>query len=70
MRIEVLKEGDSVLGVDKHYISVKRKNGEVDLIPLVEDESGLRVDSSKIVTIGYGNNIVRADVGDVTVLNF
>jgi hypothetical protein len=70
MRIDVLKKGDSVLDVNKDFISVRRANGEVDLIPLVEDETGLRVNVSKIVTIGYGDNIISAKVGDVTVINY
>ena len=70
MRIDVLKKGDSVLDVNRDFISVRRANGEVDLIPLIEDETGLRVNVSKIVTIGYGDNIISSKVGDVTVINY
>lgn len=70
MRINILKQGDNVIAVDKNFIAVKRKNGEVDLVPLVEDETGLRVDVKKIVTIGYGDNTVTAKIGDVTVMNY
>lgn len=71
MRIDILKKGDEVLSVDKNFIAVKRVNGEVDLIPLIDDEeTGLRVNVSKIVTIGYGDNTVSADLGDVTVINY
>lgn len=70
MKINILKKGDSVLNVDKNFIAVRRKNGEVDIVPLIEDETGLRVNVSKIVTIGYGDNIVTAKVGDVTVINY
>ena len=70
MKINILKKGDSVLNVDKNFIAVRRKNGEVDIVPLIEDETGLRVNVSKIVTIGYGENIVTANVGDVTVINY
>ncbi|MEE0886517.1 MAG: hypothetical protein UIB61_06400 [Treponema sp.] len=70
MKINILKKGDSVLNVDKNFIAVRRKNGEVDIVPLIEDETGLRVNVSKIVTIGYGDNIVTANVGDVTVINY
>ena len=71
MRIDILKKGDEVLCVDKSFIAVKRTNGEVDLIPLIDDEeTGLRVNVSKIVTIGYGENIVSADLGDATVINY
>lgn len=70
MKINILKKGDSVLNVDKNFIAVRRKNGEVDIVPLIEDETGLRVNVSKIVTIGYGDNIVTANVNDVTVINY
>ena len=52
MKIGVLKKGDQVLNVTPEFIAVQRKNGEVDIIPLVKDEMGLRVDIEKIVTIG------------------
>lgn len=71
MRIDILKKGDEVLSVDKDFIAVKRVNGEVDLIPLIDDEeTGLRINVSKIVTIGYGDNTVSAELGDVTVINY
>lgn len=62
MRIGVLKDGDEVLSVTSEFIAVKRKNSEVDLIPLVNDPKfGLRVDKHKIVTIGFGDNEVSAE---------
>lgn len=70
MRIDILKEGDKVLNVNKSFISVQRANGEVDLVPLIEDETGLRVNVSKIVTIGYGDNLVSTKVDGVTVINY
>lgn len=39
MKINILKKGDSVLNVDKNFIAVRRKNGEVDIVPLIEDET-------------------------------
>lgn len=62
MRINVLKDGDEVLSVTQSFIAVKRLSGEVDLIPLIIDDEGMRVDSSKIITIGYGDNEVKADL--------
>lgn len=70
MRINILKKGDSVLCVNKDFIAVRRANGEVDLIPLMEDDMGLRVNTSKIVTIGYGDNTVSAEVDGVTITNY
>lgn len=63
MRIDILKLGDEVLSITQNYIAVKRANGEVDLIPLLDDPTfGLRVDVEKIITIGFGNNEVTVDL--------
>lgn len=70
MKIGVLKKGDQVLNVAPEFIAVQRKNGEVDIIPLVKDEMGLRVDIEKIVTIGYGNNTVQASTDEIVVTTF
>ena len=59
MRINVLRRGDEVLSVTQNFIAVKRVSGEVDLLPLVIDEEGMRIDSEKIVTIGYGENEIK-----------
>mgnify|MGYP004528584159 FL=1 len=70
MKIGVLKKGDQVLNVTPEFIAVQRKNGEVDILPLVKDEMGLRVDIEKIVTIGYGNNTVQASTDEFVVTTF
>lgn len=70
MKIGVLKKGDQVINVTSEFIAVQRKNGEVDIIPLVKDEMGLRVDIERIVTIGYGNNIVQASSDELVVTTF
>lgn len=70
MKIGVLKKGDQVLNVTSEFIAVQRKNGEVDIIPLVKDEMGLRVDIERIVTIGYGNNTVQAFTDELVVTTF
>lgn len=70
MTIGILKKGDSVLNVTAEFISVQRKNGEVDIVPLLKDETGLRIDVENIVTIGYGNNTVQATKDDVVVTTF
>lgn len=70
MKIGILKKGDKVLNVTSEFIAVQRKNGEVDVIPLVKDETGLRVDIEGIVTIGYGENIVEVSTDDVVVTTF
>ena len=70
IRIEVLKKGDKVLSVTSEFIAVQRKNGEVDLLPMVKDEMGLRIDIEHIITIGYGNNIVKATTDEIEVTTF
>ena len=44
MFIGVMKKGDRVISVTSELIAVERKNGEVDIIPLTKDETGIRVD--------------------------
>ena len=70
IKIGVLKKGDQVLNVTSELIAVQRKNGEVDIIPLVKSEMGLRVDIERIVTIGYGNNTVQAFTDELVVTTF
>lgn len=70
MTIGVLKKGDRVINVTSEFIAVERKNGEVDIIPLIRDREAFRVDSENIVTIGYGDNIVQTKAGDVAITTF
>ena len=58
MVLELLKKGDEVLNVTKDFVAIKRKKGEVDIIPIITGEEGLRVDYKNIVTIGFGDNVV------------
>lgn len=70
MLIGVLKKGDRVISVTSDFIAVERKNKEVDIIPLSKEDGTLRVDIENIVTVGYGDNIVQATNGDVTITTF
>lgn len=70
MRIGILKKGDKVLNVTSEFIAVQRKNGQIDIIPMIKDEMGLRVDIEGIITIGYGENIVEVSNDDVVVTTF
>jgi len=70
LKIQILKKGDQVLSVTPEFIAVQRKNGEVDILPLIKDETGLRVDIENIVTIGYGNNTVQASNEEVVITTF
>ena len=71
MKINVMSKGDKVLNVTSELLAIQRKNGEVDIIPLILDDSGVRIDTENIVTIGYGNSSVETEVIDgVVVTNF
>lgn len=70
MKINVLKKGDRVISVTSEFVAVQRKNGEVDIVPLIRDGTTLRVAIENIVTIGYGNNTVEAATDDVVVTTF
>ena len=70
MKSGIMKKGDKVISITSEFIAVERKNGEVDVIPIVSDETGLRVDIEHIVTIGYGNNTVSVESDDVVVTTF
>lgn len=72
MKINILKKGDEVLSVTENLIVVRRKNGEVDMIPVLREEIGFRVDTENIVTIGYGNNTVEMtdEESDMKIINF
>lgn len=70
MKIGIMKKGDKVISITSEFIAVERKNGEVDVIPIVSDETEIRVDIEHIVTIGYGNNTVSVESDDVVVTTF
>lgn len=76
IKINILNKGDSVLFVNDRMIAVQRKNGEVDLIPMVLDnETNFpRIEIDNILTIAYGKNtvetIIDGDKGDVRVTTF
>lgn len=71
MRIDVLRAGDKVINVTNDFVAVERANGEVDILPLVHDDTGLWVDATKVLTIGYGENVVQVETVDgVVITNF
>ena len=37
MKIGVMRKGDEILNVTPEFIAVRRKNKEVDILPLVRD---------------------------------
>lgn len=71
MVLGLLKKGDEVLNVTNEFVAIKRKNGEVDVIPIIRDGDNWRVDLENIVTIGYGDNIVTFECeSGVQITNF
>lgn len=76
MKVKILRKGDSVLSVSGNLISVQRKNGEVDIIPVIPDENSFpMIDTEHILTITYGNNSVESTVhkssgDDMTLFSF
>ena len=39
-----LKKGDEVLNVTNDFVAIKRKKGDVDIIPIIKDGDSWRVD--------------------------
>ncbi len=71
MKMGVLNKGDKVLNVTSDFVAVRRKNGEVDILPLIKDEAGWRVETENIVTIGFGENVVFMESGQgFQIVNF
>lgn len=73
--IRILNSGDTVISVTEKMIVVKRKNGEVDIIPLIFDSGEPpRIDNENIVTISYGKNsvesIIDGENGDIKITTF
>lgn len=61
MKINILQDGDKVINVTNEFVAVERISGEVDIIPLRKEASGVWVDTKHITTIGYGNNVVEVE---------
>jgi hypothetical protein len=61
MKLELMKKGDAVINVTSDFVVIRRKNGEVDIVSIVKDDYGWRVDTENIVTIGYGDNTVTIE---------
>jgi hypothetical protein len=58
MKLGLMRKGDTVLSVSQDFVAIKRKKGEVDIIPIVRDGEGWRLDLENIISIGYGDNTV------------
>lgn len=71
MYLGLLKKGDEVINVTSEFVAIKRKKGEVDIVPLISEGGSYRVDIGNIVTIGYGENTVTYEnENGVQITNF
>ena len=71
MYFGLLKKGDEVINVTSEFVAIKRKKGEVDIIPLICEGGSYRVDIGNIVTIGFGENTVTYEnENGVQITNF
>ncbi|MGN0438457.1 MAG: hypothetical protein ACI4F4_08055 [Lachnospiraceae bacterium] len=71
MVLGLLKKGDEVLNVTNEFVVIKRKKGEVDIVPIIKEGESWRVDHENIVTIGYGDNTVTFESENgVQITNF
>lgn len=58
MKLGLMRKGDTVLSVGQDFVAIKRKKGEVDIIPIVRDGEGWYLDLENIISIGYEDNTV------------
>lgn len=71
MVLGLLKKDDEVLNVTNDFVAIKRKKGDVDIIPIIKDGESWRVDFENIVTIGYGDNtVIFENENGVQITNF
>lgn len=71
MTLGLMKKGDEVLNVTDEFVAIKRKKGDVDIIPIIKEGCNWRVDIENIVTIGYGDNTITfASENGVQIMNF
>ena len=70
MMLGILKRGDHVINVTSEFVALERQGGEVDIIPIIQIDGSYRVDTENIITIGYGDNTVQTQDGDVIITTF
>lgn len=64
VRIEILKEGDSVFAVWESHVAVKKATGEVEIFQYGLDEEGLPRLSAGTVLITHGEGSISAKSGN------
>lgn len=71
MLLRLLKKGDEVLNVTNEFVAIRRKKGEVDVIPIIKESKYWRIDIENIVTIGYENAIaIFENENKLRIINF
>ena len=67
----ILKKGDQIFAVTDKFIAVKRKCGEMDLIPITKNENGWQLALNDIIRIGYGDSVMEYETENgVKVIHF
>ena len=67
VRLEILKEGDSVFAVWDSHVAVKKASGEVEIFQYGLDEEGLPRLSPGTVLITYGEGSVSSKIKGTTI---
>lgn len=71
MKVNIMRDGDRVIGVTNEFVAVERASGEVDIVPLIREDNRIWVDTQHVLTIGYGENTVQVQTEDgVTITTF
>lgn len=71
VKVNILRKGDSVIGVTQEFVAVRRKNGETDIFGLIVGKDGIRIDFDRVLTIGFGEMTVEYETDNgIVVTNF
>lgn len=71
MNIDIMTKGDRVLSVTESFIAIRKRTGEIILLPISKVDGGIRVELEKMVTISYGDDVIEAvTVDGVEITNF
>ena len=74
IKIKILKKGDSVLNISDNWIAVKRKGGDVDILPLVYNNGLPSIDFENIISVTYGDcsveTVINSDDDDILITTF
>ena len=62
VKLEILREGDSVLSAWDSHVAVKKESGEVEIFQYYLDEEGLPRLSDGTVLVTYGDGSVSAKI--------